>query len=35
MEAALRGPGLLRVRSAGDDLEDLFISLYDHAPEVK
>ena len=34
MEAALRGPGLLRVRSAGDDLEDLFISLYDHAPEV-
>jgi ABC-2 type transport system ATP-binding protein len=35
MEAALRGPGLLRVRSAGDDLEDLFISLYDHAPEVQ
>ena len=34
MEAALRGPGLLRVRSAGDDLEDLFISLYDHAPVV-
>ena len=28
MEAALRGPGLLRVRSAGDDLEDLFVSLY-------
>jgi hypothetical protein len=25
----------LRVRSAGDDLEDLFISLYDHAPEVQ
>jgi ABC-2 type transport system ATP-binding protein len=34
MEAALRGPGLLRVRSAGDDLEDLFISLYDRAQEV-
>ena len=28
LEAAAGGPGLLRVRPAGDDLEDLFISLY-------
>jgi ABC-2 type transport system ATP-binding protein len=29
LAAALRGPALLRVSSAGDDLEDLFLSLYD------
>ena len=29
MAAALRGPDLLRVSSAGDDLEDLFLSVYD------
>lgn len=28
MAAALTGPGLLGVRSAGDDLEDLFVSYY-------
>jgi ABC-2 type transport system ATP-binding protein len=28
MEAAAAGPGLLRVGSAGDDLEDLFLGLY-------
>jgi ABC-2 type transport system ATP-binding protein len=28
MEAALRGPSLLTVRPAGDDLEDLFVSIY-------
>jgi ABC-2 type transport system ATP-binding protein len=35
LHAAAEQPGLLRVRSAGDDLEDLFISLYEHqAAEV-
>jgi hypothetical protein len=29
MESALKGPTLLRVGSAGDDLEDLFRSLYE------
>lgn len=29
MEAAVAGPGLLRVSSAGDDLEDLFVGLYE------
>jgi ABC-2 type transport system ATP-binding protein len=28
MDAALRGPSLLTVRPAGDDLEDLFVSIY-------
>ena len=28
MEAAVAGPGLLRVTSAGDDLEELFLGLY-------
>ena len=28
VEAALRGPRLLTVRSAGDDLEDLFLAVY-------
>jgi ABC-2 type transport system ATP-binding protein len=31
MAAALRGPDLLTVRPAGDDLEDLFVSIYSHA----
>lgn len=30
MESALKGPTLLRVGSAGDDLEDLFMSFYEH-----
>ncbi len=34
MEAALRGPGLLRVRSAGDDLEELFAALYGPGKEA-
>ena len=29
LRAAIDGPGLLRVGSAGDDLEDLFVTLYD------
>lgn len=29
LAAALNGPALLRVRSVGDDLEDLFVTLYD------
>ena len=29
LRAAIDGPGLLRVGSAGDDLEDLFVGLYD------
>jgi ABC-2 type transport system ATP-binding protein len=28
MEAAVAGPGLVRVTSAGDDLEELFVGLY-------
>jgi ABC-2 type transport system ATP-binding protein len=31
MRAALDGPGLLRVSSSHDDLEDLFVSIYDSA----
>jgi ABC-2 type transport system ATP-binding protein len=34
MAAALRGPGLLRVRSVGDDLEELFAALYGHGKEA-
>jgi ABC-2 type transport system ATP-binding protein len=33
MEAAVAGPGLLRVGSAGDDLEDLFVRLYERPEE--
>ena len=29
MQAAVAGPGLLRVGTAGDDLEDLFVGLYE------
>ncbi|MGH7862058.1 MAG: ABC transporter ATP-binding protein [Candidatus Dormibacteraceae bacterium] len=34
IRAALMGPSLIRVSSAGDELEDLFISLYNPAQEV-
>jgi ABC-2 type transport system ATP-binding protein len=33
LRAALAGPRLLRIASAGDDLEDLFVSLYYTEPE--
>jgi len=33
MEAAVAGPGLLRVSSASDDLEDLFVGLYESGRE--
>ncbi len=32
LQAAAAAPGLLRVNSAGDDLEDLVLSLYEQAP---
>ncbi|HYM96138.1 MAG TPA: ABC transporter ATP-binding protein [Candidatus Sulfotelmatobacter sp.] len=32
LRAAAAAPGLLRVNSAGDDLEDLFLSLYEEEP---
>jgi ABC-2 type transport system ATP-binding protein len=32
LAAATKTPGLLRVRSTGDDLEDLFVSLYQQQP---
>ena len=32
LAAATRTPGLLRVRGTGDDLEDLFVSLYQQQP---
>jgi ABC-2 type transport system ATP-binding protein len=32
LAAASHTPGLLRVRTVGDDLEDLFVSLYQHHP---
>jgi ABC-2 type transport system ATP-binding protein len=34
LAAATRTPGLLRVRGTGDDLEDLFVSLYQQPVEV-
>lgn len=33
MEVAAKGPGLIRVSSAGDDLEDLFLKFYEGPPE--
>ena len=33
MRVAASGPGLLRVSSAGDDLEEMFLKLYDGRPE--
>jgi hypothetical protein len=32
LAAATHTPGLLRVRNTGDDLEDLFVSLYQPRP---